>query len=284
MLQHGGAVGIEMFAEANRRCWRERGDNVLQQILSIEQYHVGEVVSLTIQQIEYVIPKPVSTAGFQVRLQIVKTGNASIILDDDLAVDQCGAETKLGERIRDGAKARRPVERLSGQQPHSAAIDARLNPIAVVFDFVNPVCAARGPLAWRCPARLKKRRQESLSGARNAADVRQDKLAPARGRGPRLMVNAQLSLGRELLVGAAADTRGDFLVGDFGIAGAAGKLILGLDEKPRLTLFSPPRPHADEMPATLEPLAIEPEGQVALRKPFVGIAFRKPAAAIPDDH
>src|SRR5215471_14768368 len=38
------------------------------------------------------------------------------------------------------------------------------------------------------------------------------------------------------------------------------------------------------MPPTLEPRAFKPEGQVALREPLVGIAFRKPAAAIPNDH
>src|SRR3984893_14911228 len=284
MLQHGGSVDIEMLAETDWRRLRKPGDDALQQILAIAQCRFRAVVSLAVQQIEYEVPKPVPTAGLQVRLQIVEAGNAPVVLDDDLAVYQRGAETKTRERICDGAKARRPVERLSGEQARGAAVDARLNPVAVVLDLVNPFRAAWRLLARRCPARLEKCRQQALSGAGNAADVGQDELAPTRGSGPRLVVDAQLSLGRELLVGAAADARGDFLVGDFRVAGMAGGLLLGLDEKPPLRLLPPPWPHTDQMPATLEPRAVEPEGQVTLREPLVGIALGKPAAAIPDDH
>src|ERR1700731_2511819 len=120
MLQHRGSVGLEMLAETDRRRLRKPGDDALQQILSIEQCRFGEVVSLAIQQIEYEVPKPVPTAGLQVRLQIVEAGNAPIVLDDNLAVDQRGAETKLGERISEGAKAHCPVERLSGEQARGA--------------------------------------------------------------------------------------------------------------------------------------------------------------------
>src|SRR3984893_4932475 len=284
MLQHGRSVGLKMLAETDWRRLRKPRDNALQQILAIEQCRFGEVVSLAVQQIEYEVPKPVPTAGLQVRLQIVEAGNAPIVLDDDLAVDQRGAETKLGERICDGAKARRPVECLSGEQTGGAAVDARLNPVAVVLDLVNPFRAAGRLLARRCPARLEKCRQQALSGAGNAADVGQDELAPTRGSGPRLVVDAQLSLGRELLVGAAADARGDFLVGDLRVAGVAGELVLGLDEKPRLGLLPTPWPHTDQMPTALEPGAVEPGGQVTPPEPLVGIALGKPAAAIPDDH
>src|SRR6266851_3347222 len=112
MLQHGGAIGLKMLAETNRRVPRKPRDDALQQPLPIKQCRFGEVVSVAVEQIEHEVTKPVPTAGFQIRLQIVEAGKAGVVLDHDLAVDQRGAETKLGERIRDAAKARRPVERL----------------------------------------------------------------------------------------------------------------------------------------------------------------------------
>jgi hypothetical protein len=35
----------------------------------------------------------------------------------------------------------RPVEPGAGQQPHRAAIEARMHAVAVVFDFVEPLVA-----------------------------------------------------------------------------------------------------------------------------------------------
>ena len=37
----------------------------------------------------------------------------------------------------------RPIEPGAGEQPHSAAIEARMHPIPVVFDFVEPLGAVR---------------------------------------------------------------------------------------------------------------------------------------------
>src|SRR5215831_9073874 len=284
MLQHVGTVGLKMLAEADRRSWRKARDNALQQIFPIEQCRFGEVVALAVKKIEHQVPEPVPPTGLQVRLQIVEVGDAGVVFDDDLAIDQRGAETKLGERISNAAKAHGPVERFSGEQTRRTAVDARLNPVAVMLDLVNPFRPAWRLPAWQCPARLEKRRQQALSSAGDVADVGQDAFSSARRRGPRLVVDAQLSLGRKLLVGAATNARGDLLIGDFRVADPAGERVLGLNEKPRLGLLPAPWPHADQMPATLEPGAVEPEGQVTLCEPLVGIALGKPAATIPDDH
>src|SRR5215472_5143911 len=121
MLQHRGAVSLEMLAEADCRRRRKPGDDALQKIFTIEQRRFGKVVSFAVQKIEHEIPKPVPAAGLQIRLQIVEVGNTGVILDNDLAVDQRGAETKLGKRISNAAKAHRPVERFSGEQTRRAA-------------------------------------------------------------------------------------------------------------------------------------------------------------------
>ena len=110
-----------------------------QQLLAVDEARLGEVVAVAIEEIEREIAKPVPPAGLQVRLQMVEIGDAAVVLDDDLAVDQGRAEPELGERVGDAAKARRPVEPVPCQQPHLVAVDARLDAIAVVLDLVNPV-------------------------------------------------------------------------------------------------------------------------------------------------
>src|SRR5262249_31385796 len=259
-------------------------DDVLQQPLAIDERRFGEVVSLAIQHIEDVVPEAIPPADLQVRLQIVEARNTVLILDDNFAVDQGGAEPKLRDSVRGTAKTRCPVERLAREQARFAPVHARLDSIAVVLDLVNPFWTARGLVAGRREAWLQEGRQQALACARGLADVREKAPSPPRGCGALLVVAPQRACRGKLLVGASADVRGDFLIGDFRVAGFAGEPVVGLDEKPGLGLLPAPRPHADEMPITLEPRTVEPKGEVALGEPLVGIALRNPAALIPHDH
>ena len=104
--------------------------------------------------------------------------------------------------------------------------------------------------------------------------------APARA----LWSSRSATGGGKLLVGLPADARGRLFVGDLGVAGVAGELVLRLDEQPRLGLLAAARLHPHEMPSPLDPCAVEGEFQMALGETFVGIADRGPAAAIPHDH
>ena len=260
------------------------GDDLRQQVLAIEQCHFGEVVSLAIEKIEREVAEPVAAAGLQVRLQVAQIGNPGGVLDDDLAVDQRRAEAELGERVGDAAKPRRPVERVAGQEPDLAAVDARLDAIAVVLDLVDPFVPARRLVAGRRQARVEECGKQALAGAGDLADVRQQEFAALAGAHARLVVVAQPALGGKLLVRAAADARGRFLLGDLGVAGMAGEFVLGLDQQPRLGLFSGAGLDADEMPEPAQSRAIQLECQVALGEPLMGIALGGPAAAVPHDH
>ncbi|TPV99297.1 MAG: hypothetical protein USCAAHI_01265 [Beijerinckiaceae bacterium] len=168
---------------------------------------LGKVEAVAVEQIEQEVAQPVPAAGFQIRLQIVQTGNAGRVFDDDFPVDQRRAETKFPQCIRDAAKAVRPVNRLSGEQPNARTVDACLHPVAVMLDLVNPLRATRRLLAGRRQARLKKCRQQALLGAADLADVGKNYLTHAGRSRPRLVVLTQFALGRKLLIGAAADLR-----------------------------------------------------------------------------
>src|SRR5258708_9352464 len=268
MLQHGGSVGVKMFAETDRRNCLKPGDDALQQPLAIDERRFGEVVALAIQQIEDVVPEALPPAGFQIRLQIVEAGNALLILDDDFAVDQGRTDPKAPDPVPDAAKTRRPVERLAGEQPRLAPVDARLDSIAVVLDLVNPFWTARRLVAGRRETRLQEGRQQALAGARDLADVRQDTLSPARDGGARPMVDAQIACRREFLVGAAAELRGDFLIGDFRAAGLAGEGLIRLDEKPGLGLLPAPPPQSPPTPLPLSPPPPHPPALVPLPRPL----------------
>ena len=63
--------------------------------------------------------------------------------DHQFAVDQRGLGRQLGDGFGDGRKFLGPVEPAAGEQLHFAAIEPRLEAIAVEFDLVNPVAAVR---------------------------------------------------------------------------------------------------------------------------------------------
>jgi hypothetical protein len=85
-----------------------------------------------------------------------------------------------------------------------------------------------------------------------------------------------------LLERAAARDRERLLLEHVVRAVPPRSLVIGLDQQPGLLPLLCARADAHKMPATLELLAVEREGQPTLLQSPVRIAFRMPAAAIPD--
>src|SRR5215203_7426573 len=98
------------------------------------------------------------------------------------------------------------------------------------------------------------------------------------------MVLADTTGGSELVVGAAGQDRGRFLVGDLGLRRRAGERVVTLDEQPLLLLLMRARPHAHEVPAPFQPLAVEREIKVALGVSLSRVALWLPASLVPYDH
>ena len=84
----------------------------LQQRLAIEQRRLGEVEAFAIEKVEQEVAEAVAAARAEIRLQQGEARDAGGILDDDLAVEQRGAQPELRQRCRDGRKPRGPVEPL----------------------------------------------------------------------------------------------------------------------------------------------------------------------------
>jgi hypothetical protein len=70
------------------------------------------------------------------------------------------------ERRRDRRKAVCPVERLSRQQANLAAVDARLDTVAVEFDFMDPLWTVWRPVGEQRKARLEESWKRASPDAR----------------------------------------------------------------------------------------------------------------------
>src|SRR3954447_574296 len=98
------------------------------------------------------------------------------------------------------------------------------------------------------------------------------------------MILADLTSGGELIVGAARQDRGGFLVGDLGLRRRVGERVVTLDEQPLLLLLVRAGAHAHEVPAPFQPLPFEREIKVPLGISLSWVALRLPASLVPDDH
>src|ERR1700732_3927206 len=142
-LQHGWPVHIEMVAEANGRAGRQNGKELLQQVFTVLENYFCQIKPFTVKNIEHEVAEPVLAAGLQIGLQIVEDRNAARILDDDPPVDQRRAKTECLQCVGNAQKAFGPVELLARQKTDREPVDPRLHAVAVVFDLMDPLRAAR---------------------------------------------------------------------------------------------------------------------------------------------
>ena len=77
-------------------------------------------------------------ALWMVERRASKVGDAVLVLDDNLAIDQRRSAAELGRRLDHPAIWSGPVPAVSGEGPDLAAIDDDQGPVAVILDFVNP--------------------------------------------------------------------------------------------------------------------------------------------------
>src|SRR6185437_11906895 len=96
------------------------------------------------QKIERIKPHSVVPLRLEILLKQRKTGNAVLAFRHQFAVDQRGVGWKLLDRGGDGREFHRPVETFARLERDLAAVEPRLQAIAVELDLVNPVAGA-----WR---------------------------------------------------------------------------------------------------------------------------------------
>ena len=133
----------------------------------------AQIVPVEIEAIEGVIGEPVEASVAEVRLQKRKLGDAALVLDHQLAVDQGGAHGQIAQRCRNGvAEFIRPIEAAPSPERNLAVLDMRLKPIAVELDLMQPSVAGGRRLRQCRQHRLDKAGQGTLGRALDRGRVR----------------------------------------------------------------------------------------------------------------
>jgi hypothetical protein len=73
--------------------------------------------------------------------QELERGDAVLVATHRLAIDQAGADLEHGDGAGDQRESCGPVVAVSGEQADGRTVAARLHPIAVELDFVQPAVA-----------------------------------------------------------------------------------------------------------------------------------------------
>jgi len=136
----------------------------------------------------------------------------------------------------------------------------------------------------RREARLDEGRQDALPSAGHAGEVRRPALALACDSGALGVIGSDFAAGRKLVVRPPGEHRGRLLGRDLGAAGRAGEPVVRLEQEPLLLLLARFRPRAHEVPSPFQAPAVEGEGEMTVLVAGARIAFRRPAALVPDDH
>jgi hypothetical protein len=72
------------------------------------------------------------------RTQGVKIGDAMLVLDDDLAIEESSSTVQPAACINDSAICRRPVIAVSGEGSDPPLIDDNQGAVAVILNLMNP--------------------------------------------------------------------------------------------------------------------------------------------------
>jgi len=135
------AVAEMMIAgEEGRGHLRQQGGEPL---LAVDQRPGGDIVAVEMQKIEQVKDKPRRAAGVRCGLQAAEGRNAVGADAAEFAVEIGLTRVERRHGFGDRGIFVRPVEPGAGEQGDRAMVEARMQPVAVEFDFMQPLVAFR---------------------------------------------------------------------------------------------------------------------------------------------
>ncbi len=106
--------------------------------LAVFERRTGQVPAVAVEQVEGEEDEVRGVAAGDPVLQFGKARGAVGGERDQLAVDQRALDRERGQRPRQRREFLGPVEPVAGDQPDRAALDPGQQPVAVVFDLVQP--------------------------------------------------------------------------------------------------------------------------------------------------
>src|SRR5688572_28136193 len=239
----------DVLAIAERR--RRVLEQALEQRLALDERRAREIPAVEVQKIEC-DERDLRAISLQRVLQALEARDALRVVNDGFAVDESRAARQVARRIRDRSKLRRPVVASSCQHRDFAVFDAAQHTITVELRLEDPARAFGRPRHGRRELRRRLFRQRGA---------------------PRVWQQARIRRRRRFATGA----RRSLLALRYG-------RVVALQQQPiALTGFAlGALGHAHERKASLEPVAIELEIELAALETFVDVAERLPASAVPD--
>jgi hypothetical protein len=130
-----------MVAVNDRACEPGLIEQHLQHTLALNLRRISQVEAFKEKKVEGVERHAPPSAAGERSLKLREVG-AAILDDDDLAIED-GALDRDIETFRDEVKAVGPVVTIAGEDFHLTLVEMNLEPIAVEFDFVNPLVSRR---------------------------------------------------------------------------------------------------------------------------------------------
>lgn len=123
---------------------RARPGTAVSMPLAVLQRHASQVVTVEMEKVEDIEGEAVVASRAEIGLEGGKIGCAGPGLHHELAVDQRRADRQGSKGGDHGlAELLRPVQSAAGKQLHPPGLDARLQPVAVELDLVQPAIAGR---------------------------------------------------------------------------------------------------------------------------------------------
>ena len=114
----------------------------LQERPALHERLPAQILAIEVQEIEGKEHEPVRRRVDR-RSKGIEVGEAVLVLDDHLAIDQGRFAGQPGASIDHPLIGRRPVIAVPGEGADLAAIDDDQGAIAIIFDLVNPALPGR---------------------------------------------------------------------------------------------------------------------------------------------
>ncbi len=257
---------------------RSLAQQPLQPFLALDEGPAADVLAILLQQVETEAGK-LLPAMLESRLERGEIRSALVVEGDDLAVDQRAVRGKGRRRIGDALELVGPVLTAARIDARALAGDGDQGSIAVIFQLRQPLAALRRACDEGCELHLAKaRHRQCLAGFLRRLGLVGNILAGFAGEVGLLDDTAP---GGDLRHRPSRRDALDELLQDVA-ARRLHALLAVLDHQPVLALLARAGLHAHQRPFAPEPLAFEPEDELALLQPRLEIADRLPEAAVPE--
>jgi hypothetical protein len=146
--------------------WRSIREQGPETLLPLDQGALAQILAVEMEKVEQKEDQRRRVAAVRCQLDDIEHSDAVGTDAAQFAVEVSLASSELRHSFGDRRIFVGPVEPGAGQQFDAAAVEARMYPVAIIFDFVEPLVAVRRRLDQLRQLRRDEFRQTGRAGAR----------------------------------------------------------------------------------------------------------------------